>query len=242
MVGNYSNRDRQSNTTQRVQKIRMTNTLCACTVTPSRFNSLQEVFMQSPLSALCETLKLVKSSSSSYREQLQNSEAVTRAVLIDPILRALGWDVANPATVEVEKPISSGELKGCLDYFLNTDNAEKPIVIEAKKLGQPLEAAFAQMIRYGCTLRIDNLFLTDGLKWFHFTEISATSQNLPAFIDLGHIDLTKAAAFFVERLDSALYIPEPQNVKDALQEKIDHLTRQLLDRACKGFCVNGFVG
>ena len=188
--------------------------------------------MQSPLSALCETLKLVKSSAASYRQQLQKNEAVTRAVLIDPILRSLGWEVANPATVEVERPISAGELRGCLDYCLNTDNAEKPIVIEAKKLDERLEDYFPQIVRYACTLRIENLFLTDGLRWFHFTEVSASSQNPPAYIDLGRAegsDLTKAAAFFVERLDAALYAPEPQNVEDVLQEKIDNLTKQVLD-------------
>lgn len=188
--------------------------------------------MQSPLSALCETLKLVKLSAKSYRGQLERNEAVTRAVLIDPVLRALGWEVANPADVEVERPIAAGTLAGRLDYFLNTENADKPIVIEAKKLGESLEKYFPQIVTYACTLKVENLFLTDGLKWFHFTDVSASSQKPPADIDLGKAegsDLTKAAAFFVERLDAALYLPEPQKVEDVMQEKYNNLERKLLN-------------
>lgn len=186
--------------------------------------------MQSPLSSLCDVLKVVKASATSYRDKLQANEAVTRAVLIDPVLRALGWDVANPANVEVEKPVSSGRLAGRLDYFLNTDNAEKPIVIEAKKLGESLEADFSQIATYACTLRIENLFLTDGLKWHHFTNISASNQTPTAKIDIGTAegaDLTKVAAFFVERLDAALYTPEKQNDIDNINEKIINLSKQI---------------
>jgi hypothetical protein len=188
--------------------------------------------MQSPLSGLCEVLKLVRSSASSYREQLQRNEAVTRAVLIDPVLRALGWDVANPANVEVERPISEGKLAGKLDYCLSTDNQERPIVVEAKKLGESLEGYFSQIVQYACTLKIENLFLTDGLKWFHFTEVSASNHKPTASIDLSKAEgaeLTKAAAFFVERLDAALYTPETQSREELLQGKIDSLERKVKD-------------
>lgn len=185
--------------------------------------------MQSPLSALCETLKLVKLSATSYRQQLERNEAVTRAVLIDPVLRSLGWDVANPAMVEVEKPISSPGKTGFLDYHLNAD---KPIIIEAKKLGEPLENHFVQLVGYAYTLGIDNLFITDGLKWSHYTNLSPTNQEPIRKIDLGLMEeseLTKAAAYFVETLDAALFAPEPETEVDVLQEKYNSLERRLLE-------------
>lgn len=185
--------------------------------------------MQSPLSALCETLKLVKSSATSYREQLQKNEAVTRAVLIDPVLRALGWEVANPAMVEVERPVAAGGKTGFLDYFLN---AEKPIVIEAKKLDEPLGTHFVQLVSYAFTLGVETVFITDGLKWSYYTNMTPSNQAPTRTIDLGLLaesELTKAAAFFVETLDAALFAPEPQKVEDVLQEKIDGLERKLLD-------------
>lgn len=187
--------------------------------------------MPSPLSGLCEVLKQVKYAATSYPSQRLN-EATTRAVLIDPVLRALGWDVADPALVEVERPISAGTLSGRLDYLLNTDNADKPIVVEAKKLGEKLQDYFPQVIAYACTLKIDNLFLTDGMKWLHFTDVSASNQKPPAGIDLGTAegsDLTKAAAFLVERLDSALYLPDSQKAEELWEQKYNSLEKKLQD-------------
>lgn len=185
--------------------------------------------MQSPLTSLCEVLKLVKSSAASYREQLQRNEAVTRAVLIDPVLRALGWEVANPAMVEVEKPITAGGKAGILDYHLN---AERPIIIEAKKLGEPLENHFVQLVGYAFTLGVENIYITDGLKWSHYTNISATNQEPVKRIDLGQLEeseLPKAAAYFVETLDAALYAPEQQKVEDVFMQKYTDLERKFLD-------------
>lgn len=185
--------------------------------------------MQSPLTALCETLKLVKSSAESYRDQLKRNEAVTRAVLIDPVLRALGWEVANPAMVEVEKPISHGGKAGVIDYHLN---AEKPIIIEAKKLGEPLENHFLQVVGYAFTLGVENLFVTDGLKWMHYSNLSVSEQSPVRVIDLAQMDdseLTKAAAYLVENLDAALFAPEVQKPVDILQQKFNGLERKLLD-------------
>lgn len=185
--------------------------------------------MQSPLTGLCEVLKLVKSSAENYRDQLQRNEAVTRAVLIDPVLRALGWEVANPAMVEVEKPITAGGKAGFLDYHLN---AEKPIIIEAKKLDEPLENHFVQLVGYAFTLGVENMFISDGLKWEHYTNISATNQEPVRTIDLGQLgesELTRAAAYFVETLDAALFAPESQKVEDVLQQKYDSLEKKVLD-------------
>lgn len=185
--------------------------------------------MQSPLSGLSDVLKLVKSSAENYGGQLQRNEAVTRAVLIDPVLRALGWDVANPAMVEVEKPIAVGGKSGFLDYHLN---AEQPIIIEAKKLGEPLENYFAQLATYAIMMKIDNVFITDGLRWSHYTNISPSNQSPVKQIDLGKLEeseLTKAAAYFVETLDAALYAPEIEKVEDVLQQKLNELERKLSD-------------
>lgn len=38
-----------------------------------------------------------------YAATLEKNEAATRAVLVDPVLRALGWDTANTYMVEVER-------------------------------------------------------------------------------------------------------------------------------------------
>ena len=68
----------------------------------------------------------------SRRNLLENSEAQTRTVLIDPVLRAVGWDTSNPAVVRSEY----GANGGFADYALLNPTTESPlIIVEAKKLG-----------------------------------------------------------------------------------------------------------
>lgn len=185
--------------------------------------------MQSPLAGLCEVLKLVKSSAESYREQLQRNEAVTRAVLVDPVLRALGWDIANPAMVEVERQAGSGNK---FDYFLN---GEMPVVVEAKKLGEPLEQHFMQIVRYAFTqdIAVAGIYLTDGLKWIHYSNLSMDNREPSNIINLAtreEADLAKDAAYFVQTLDAALIAPEHQKVEDRvyeLEKKINELEQAI---------------
>ncbi len=68
----------------------------------------------------------------SRRNLLENSEAQTRIVLIDPVLRAVGWDTSNPAMVRSEYGANGGRA----DYALLNPETESPlIIVEAKKLG-----------------------------------------------------------------------------------------------------------
>ncbi|MGI4760500.1 MAG: hypothetical protein ACRYF0_07335 [Janthinobacterium lividum] len=63
---------------------------------------------------------------------MSKNEAATRAVLIDPVLRALGWDTTNLLLVEPERTV---ENKQSLDYVLKDRSGKIQSVIEAKKLG-----------------------------------------------------------------------------------------------------------
>ena len=57
-------------------------------------------------------------------------ESRTRVSLIDPMLSALGWDVANPALVQIEPRTTNG----WADYALLGSNGRPVIFVEAKKL------------------------------------------------------------------------------------------------------------
>ena len=57
----------------------------------------------------------------SHGPMFRQNEALTRYALVDPLLRALGWDTENPTVVIPE--FSTGE--GRADYALLTD-AESP--------------------------------------------------------------------------------------------------------------------
>ena len=57
-------------------------------------------------------------------------ESRTRVSLIDPMLSALGWDVSNPALVQIEPRTTNG----WADYALLGSNGRPVIFVEAKKL------------------------------------------------------------------------------------------------------------
>ena len=83
---------------------------------------------------------------------VNNHETSTRYVVIDPILRALGWDLSNPAECVVEFEVArSGNYQATrVDYVLKDATGEPAIVIEAKRIDVESddERALDQMERY----------------------------------------------------------------------------------------------
>ena len=89
---------------------------------------------------LAETIETIKSRIAEDREVMVGSETRTKTVLIEPLLRALGWDVSEPKKVLTEYHstvfgIKSGER---VDYAL-MKNGEPNIVVEAKYPRSPAE-------------------------------------------------------------------------------------------------------
>lgn len=98
-----------------------------------------------------------------HESVLKANEALTCRALIDPLLTVLGWDTANPALVIPEYKIESM----FVDYALIGQESKNPVaVIEAKKLGTPLESKeMAQMITYASMEGVPYAGLTDGDHW-----------------------------------------------------------------------------
>ena len=90
-----------------------------------------------------------------------SNEATTRYSLIDPILRELGWDTEDPRVVVPE--YSSGA--GRADYALFNEGGKPAVIIEAKKLGEPLGDAADQGINYCVRAGIEYFAVTDGNTW-----------------------------------------------------------------------------
>ncbi|MCR4404096.1 MAG: type I restriction endonuclease [Candidatus Acetothermia bacterium] len=112
------------------------------------------------MEGLLRAVEQVREQIGRYRAELQKSEALTRYALIDPILRALGWDTEDPGQVKPEFITK----KGRADYALLQDN--KPlVVIEAKPLDSDLESAQSQGVNYCVTEGIPYFICTDGQKW-----------------------------------------------------------------------------
>ena len=101
---------------------------------------------------------------SEYRDYIEGDETRTRVVLVDPLLRDLGWNPEDPEAVQVEFKLTAGKP----DYALMKDG-KVVAVIEAKRLGLNLgSSVHLQVIRYiqdpACS-QIDLVAFTNGDEW-----------------------------------------------------------------------------
>ena len=102
-------------------------------------------------------------------------EDQTRYALIDPILRALGWDTSDPNECYPEYPRPFGG--GRVDYALfregeladiGSGNAIPAIIVEAKKAGTNLDRGLAQLQRYvraKPSMKEGEAVLINGREW-----------------------------------------------------------------------------
>ena len=125
------------------------------------------------LDDLKETIETLRERIQTHRTYLEGNETRTRQVLIDPMLRALGWDVEDPHSVELEHKIEKKKKRTndklhWIDYTLM--GSEKSIaLIEAKVIGTPLdEEATGQALNYANMKGIPYMVVTDGDHWQMF--------------------------------------------------------------------------
>lgn len=158
---------------------------------------------QSPLSNLCDVLSQIKDAAKQYQSTLRKSEASTRAVLIDPVLRAMGWDTANTHMVEIEKSQDSVRA----DYALNDSNRNPKIIIEAKVLGTNLSQPqhIMALVKYAFQFQLTDVFLTDGLVWHHYDNFQPGNVTPTRILDIGNGNPVDVAAYLVQQLDAAKY-------------------------------------
>ncbi len=97
-----------------------------------------------------------------YESLLRTNEALTRYVLIDPLLRVLDWDIENPDIVRPEERQESGRP----DYVLYC-NGRKLIALEVKSLGLKLDEKKALDLgfSYSWKNKIPYFIITDGNVW-----------------------------------------------------------------------------
>lgn len=124
-----------------------------------------------PLESLHQLVNTLSDRIDQHGPALRQSEALTRYVLIDPLLRELGWDTSNPDMVIPEYRSGNGRA----DYAL-MNNGSPAMMVEAKSLGTPLQdSVLAQGINY-CLMEGTSYFsVTDGRLW----EIYETHKPVP---------------------------------------------------------------
>ncbi len=101
---------------------------------------------------------------------LRANETRTRVALIDPLLTALGWDVADPALVTPECNV-----KGKFADYALLEDGTVCVFLEAKKLDEPLSKHRSQIVSYASELGIQFPALTNGNDW----EVYDNSKLVP---------------------------------------------------------------
>ena len=113
------------------------------------------------LDELVRCLEVLQGRIRAHPGALQRNEAQTRLALIDPLLRALDWDVSDPSMVTPEYPVENRRV----DYALLSPKGTPVAVVEAKKLGTDLTAHRMQMLNYANMAGIPYAALTNGNAW-----------------------------------------------------------------------------
>ncbi len=145
----------------------------------------------SPIAALYPILQRVRTQAKAQADTFRKNEAATRAALIEPVLRALGWDTTNVQMVEPEKTLSN-ELR--IDYLLN-DPAGRPwVVVEAKCLNMSLDkyGYVGKILGYALSLNVQTVCITDGITW-HLHAPLQHGKTEPVVFSLAENDLLPAA-------------------------------------------------
>ncbi len=178
----------------------------------------------SPLAAIYHVIQQVRSNAADNASIFQKNEAATRAALIDPILRALGWDTANVRMVEPERTV---ENKQSLDYVLKDAAGNIRSVIEAKKLGESLDKIghVGAVIGYAFSLKPKSFFITDGLHWHYYSPAHSNYQPIET-LNLREANPIEAALQLVQWLDAAqsghgIQPSNPRYAKDLAYESLE---------------------
>ena len=134
------------------------------------------------------TLDTIRERIKEHRKDLAKNEAMTRYVLIDPLLRSLDWDVSNPADVVPEE--GSGA-SGKTDYTMGRNS----MVVEAKKFGEVLDKHTNKLVDYIRTRDVRYGVLTNGSQWRMYDSKETTRTPVVEFDvnDANGIIIPKAA-------------------------------------------------
>lgn len=119
-----------------------------------------------------------------YGDTLRQNEIRTRVALIDPLLQALGWDVADPRLATPEYEISGQRV----DYALLGPEGKPAATVEAKKLGEPLASHRMQMLNYSNAAGIAYAGLTDGNQWELYEVFKQVTLEERRLLDLRLLD------------------------------------------------------
>ena len=135
------------------------------------------------LEELHELIETLQARITEHGPALQQSEALTRYALIDPLLRGLGWDTGDPSQVLVEYRSDAGQA----DYALFGESPKPQVIVEAKKLGAHLDQKVRLQVTGYCQEEgVPFAVITDGRRWeiYDIFQPVAMKDSVVATLDL----------------------------------------------------------
>ena len=155
-----------------------------------------------------------------HKQHLSSAnEAATQQYVILPILRVLGWDDANLASMEIlpEHAVKDGNV----DYALKVGK-KLALFIECKRWNEPLERHEDQIVNYAFKAGVPIVGLTNGKIWrFYFSWIEGSSVSERIFCEIDVEDRGNAVSNLEKYLlKSNVVSGESElNAEIALEEK-----------------------
>lgn len=169
-----------------------------------------------------------------HREVLETEEAA-KTTLVLPFLRALGFDVFNPAEVKAEFTCDVGTKKGeKVDYALCVDGAVT-VLVECKPVNSELSIKHAsQLFRYFAATNAKFSLLTNGVIYKFFTDSDKANMmdESPFFTfsldDYRKADLRNLASFQKGEFDVDRIVAQAGTLK--LQSQVmDELKKEFTE-------------
>ena len=152
-------------------------------------------------------------------------EAQTRMIFIDPILKALGWDLTNPQEADVEHATIDGK---AVDYALKI-NGRVVLLVEAKSLDDVLidVKAITQVVGYASNEGVDWCILTNGItyKIYHSTEKASAPEKLLFGVSINPKETSEH--IHVDYIAEKLNLLSPEAMKEG---SLDQLGEELFTR------------
>lgn len=142
-----------------------------------------------------ESIADVASKVRNQQQSIQTEEATKNAFIMPFISRVLGYDVFNPLEVVPEFTTDHGTKKGeKVDYAIMRDG-EVQMLIECKKLGDPLNIKHAsQLFRYFHVSNARIGVLTNGQVYNFYTDLDATNKmDEKPFLVLDLLDIDESS-------------------------------------------------
>ena len=156
-----------------------------------------------------EVVKTLRKRIREHGSELQH-ETRTRQVLVDPLLRALGWDVADPEQVTLELLVR----RGYADYALRVDGDIK-VIVETKSFNTELDLkVLRQGLNYCQKGDIPYLATTNGIQWNIYDTreeklLSSFDVEKDSVIEVCRKAL-ELSALAAEQVTAELESPDPQ--------------------------------